>query len=164
MFRHLHDRFDALESRLDLIDRTLVVKDPGSVRSAEAFEGLRKSIIAAVQERNAHIADLAQLDAHITAGASRETIVLLVGDLLRRAGVERIDRIDRTNAEHLQDFEVVEGSGARLEVIEPAYVDHTGRPVRRGRARALEDDRELRAVRVEAPVDAAVTSTDGEGR
>jgi hypothetical protein len=123
MFRSLHERIGELSHKLDLIERVLMVREPGSVKAADAYEGLR---------RQAHLAHLAQLDAAVRRGATTEALRGLLRDLMQQAGLQTIDDPAQRDA-----FEVVEGKGDQLEVLEPAHVDGgTGRLVRQGRARA----------------------------
>jgi hypothetical protein len=121
-----------LSHKLDLIERDLLLRDPGSAKAADAYEGLRKQVVAAVSERQAHLAHLAHLDAALHRGESAEELQLLVGEFLQQAGLLRID-----DPRHPEAYEVVDGDGENLVVLAPAYVDATtARLVRQGRARA----------------------------
>lgn len=123
---------DGVSHKLDLIERDLLLRDPGSAKAAEAYDGLRRQVVAAFSERQAHLAQLAQLDVAVRRGESGESLALLLQDLMRQAGLLRIN--DGANASY---YEVVQGKGDHLVVLEPAYVDDsTKRVVRQGRARA----------------------------
>jgi hypothetical protein len=121
-----------IEEQLELIKTILTLRDPGSPKAAEAYDGLRKAITAATSDRLAHLVHLAQIDAALRRREDPKALALLLRDLMSQAGVDVVD--DPTDRE-LYD---VEGSAdaAVLQVLEPAYVDTaTGRLVRHGRAR-----------------------------
>lgn len=132
--RRLDLRLAALEGQLERIEGMLLLKDPGAARAAEAYDGLRRQMLVAANERTAHLAHLAQLDAALRAGESTGSLALLVADLLAQAGLVRHHDTATEDA-----FDVGSGpDGGPLEVLEPAYVDgHTGRVVRQGRARRV---------------------------
>lgn len=120
-----------LEHKLDLIYTALVVRDPGTSMAAEAFEGLRKQVIAGATARNAHVAQLAEFDVALRRGASAGDLLKLTAQWLDQAGVVRID--DPT---HREAFESTVAPGAPVEVDIPAYVNTvTGQIVRQGRLR-----------------------------
>jgi len=132
MLRETRERLDKLSHQLELIETVLIVREPGSVKSADAYEGLRRQVVAAVGERQSHLAHLAQLDVALERGESVESLRLLIKDLLNQANLVRVSDPGVADA-----FEVVSGSGDHLVVLEPAYVDgSTGRIVRQGRAKA----------------------------
>lgn len=132
MFRRLYEQLSGLSHKLDLIERVLMVREPGSVKAAEAYEGLRRQVVAAVDQRQTHLAHLAQFDVALQRGESAEDLSRLVGDFFQQAGLLRVDDPMHTDA-----YEVVGGKGDHLVVLAPAYVDaSTGRLVRQGRARA----------------------------
>ena len=125
---------DQLDRRAEKMEVILMVREPASGAAAEAYEGLRKQVVASVTERMAHLAQLVQLDSALTAGADAESVGKLVRGFVEQASLERV-----TNPKHAERdllFEVVEDLGGRLEVLEPAYVDAvTGRVIRRGSIR-----------------------------
>jgi hypothetical protein len=85
-------------------------------------------------ERMAHLQQLVQLDAALTAGADADVIGKLVRGFADQASLGRV-----TDAEHPERdmlFELVDDLGGRPEVLEPAYIDMiTGRVIRRGSMR-----------------------------
>lgn len=120
-----------LEHKLDLIYTALVVRDPGTSMAAEAFEGLRKQVIAGATARNAHVAQLAEFDVALRRGASADDLLKLTAQWLDQAGIVRAD--DPT---HREAFESTVAPGVPVEVDIPAYVNIvTGQIVRQGRLR-----------------------------
>lgn len=120
------DRLRAVERVLDKIDRSIerieivtVVREPNTSLSADAYNGLRKQIIAAVGERNAHIHQLAQFDSALRAGSSPQELSTLVRQWLAQASVEILEDLGVEGA-----FDLVgppDATGRRI--IRPAYVD-----------------------------------------
>jgi len=127
-------QIDQLDRRTEKMEVILMVREPTTSVAAEAYEGLRKQVVTAVTERMAHLAQLVQLDAALTAGADADSVGKLVRGWVEQASLERV-----VDAEHPQRdllFEMVEDLGGRPEVLEPAYVDAvTGRVIRRGSIR-----------------------------
>lgn len=136
-----------LEHKLELIYTALVVRDPGTARSAEAFEGLRKQVIAGATARHAHVAQLAEFDVALRRGANVHDLLNLTSQWLGQAGIERVDDPTRREA-----FESTLPPEVPVEVEIAAYVNTvTGQLVRPGRLR----ERELPAAessREEVPV------------
>lgn len=153
--RALEERMHALEQLLDKIDRSVerieivtVVREPGTTMAADAYEGLRKQVVAAAGERMAHLAQLAHFDAAVRSGATPNELAQLVKEWMTNASLMHVG-----DPRHDGSFEVV-GDGDAARVLRPAYVDGvTGRVVRSGvieRYRAGELD-ELPGARPEAP-------------
>lgn len=123
-----------LEHQLDLIYTALIVRDPGTAKSAEAYEGLRKQVIASATARHAHAAQLAEFDVALRRGASTEDLLKLTSQWLDQSGVARID-----DATHREAFETTVAPGVPVEVEIPAYfITATGQLVRQGRLRERE--------------------------
>ena len=61
---------EAIDQKTDLIKTVLMVKDSEGVRAAEAYEGLRKTVIDAREARRLHEVHLARMDAAIQRGAN----------------------------------------------------------------------------------------------
>lgn len=113
---HLLDKIDRSVERIEIVT---VVREPNTSLSADAYNGLRKQIIAAVGERNAHIHQLAQFDSALRAGSTPDELSALVGQWLSQASVETLEDLDVEGA-----FDLVgpaDATGRR--VIRPAYVD-----------------------------------------
>lgn len=132
----LSTRVDTIEQLLDRLDRSLekielvtIVREPNTGMSAEAYDGLRKQVIAAVNERMAHLQQLAQFDAAIQSGASGDELDALVREWRGQSQLDVIEDIELTDA-----FELVgPESAVGRQLVRPAYVDGvTGRVVRAG--------------------------------
>lgn len=124
-------RTKELEHKLDLIYTALVVRDPGTSMAAEAFEGLRKQVIAGATARHAHVAQLAEFDVALRRGASADDLMKLTSQWLDQAGVVRVDDPAQRDA-----FESTVRPGVPVEVDIPAYLNTvTGQLVRQGRLR-----------------------------
>lgn len=125
-----------MERQLDLIHTALVVRDPGTSISADAYEGLRKQVIAAATARQAHVAQLAEFDVAIHRGASAEDLRALVSQWLDQAGVARVEDAAVRGA-----FDSSVPPGLDADVETPAYINTvTGQLVRQGRLRARASD------------------------
>lgn len=143
-WRELRETLARISSQLDQLDRRtekmeliLMVREPSSAVAAEAYDGLRKQVVNAVTDRNAHLAQLAQLDSALGAGAGAESVARLVSGWVEQASLVRVFDPERHQPDLL--FEMVEDLGGRFEVLEPGYVDAvTGRVIRRGRSRRAE--------------------------
>lgn len=108
----------AIESLLERIDAAIVVRDLGNARSAEAFDGLRKSILMATKSRRTHISHLVSLDESIRNGGSLDLVKARLAEYLNELGIERL-----TDLRHLECFDVVGDSEGEIEVLEPAVVE-----------------------------------------
>lgn len=104
-----------------------MVREPATMQTAEAYEGLRKQVIASAAERNAHLAQLARLDAEANRGASAESMQLLLRDLLNEAGLHRLESVDGSSSGLFDD---VGGEGDAWRVVEPAYYEDMSGQVR----------------------------------
>ena len=136
-----------MERQLDLIYTALVVRDPGTSVAAEAYEGLRKQVVAGATARQAHVAQLAEFDVALRRGASTADLLALSAQWLDQAGVERIE--DPTVRDAF-DSSVPPGVTAEVEI--PAYVNTTTRQlVRQGRLRGREVDADEAPAIEEAP-------------
>jgi hypothetical protein len=131
---------DDLDRKVDRIEVALLVRDPGTALSADAYDGLRKQIIAAASDRVAHLAQLAQLDAIVRTIGDGEVSQFgpLVQEWMAQANLVAVSSPEP----QVNLFEIVGGSGPELDVIAPAYVDATTRRViRQGRARRVQPDK-----------------------
>jgi hypothetical protein len=151
-WRALQEVVDRISGQLDQLDRRvekmeviIMVREPSTGVAAEAYDGLRKQVVAAVTERTAHLKQLAQIDAALTAGADADMIGKMVRGFADQANLGRVT--DPGHPERDLLFELVEDLGGRPEVLEPAYVDvNNGRVIRRGSMR-----RTVSAARHSAP-------------
>lgn len=146
MFGRSREEIDQLivrmERQLDLIHTALVVRDPGTSVSVDAYEGLRKQVIAAATARQAHVAQLAEFDVALHRGASAEDLRALVSQWLDQAGVARVE-----DAALREAFDSAVATDVDADVEVPAYINTvTGQLVRQGRLRARPlDAREIQA-------------------
>lgn len=130
--QRIYDLQDQMHERLSEINIALIVREPGTARAAEAYEGLRKSVATAARERRQHLAQLVEFVDAIDRGATMETLRQRCEQWCVEAGLER--RSDKVP----EWFSVVEGEGPVLEVVEPAWIDATsGQLVKQGTARRL---------------------------
>jgi hypothetical protein len=134
--RDLDERLKAIETQLEKLDHSIdrielvtVVREPNTGMSADAYNGLRKQVIAAVNERVAHLGQLAQFDAAMRTGASGEELTALSREWLEQSGLERVD--DMAVAEAFEMVGPEDATGQRL--LRPAYIDTaSGRVIRGG--------------------------------
>lgn len=121
---------------LNRIEAALVVRDPGSKVSADAYDGLRKMLLQSSKNRRIHVSHLLSLSDSLNRDASLDQIRDRVGDFLAELGVSYW--ADTSVAEL---FDVTDGEGTQLECVEPAVVEklEDGRivEVRRGTARRV---------------------------
>jgi hypothetical protein len=134
----LSRRLEQLEHQAELIKTVLIVKEPASIVAAEAFEGLRKQIIASNGERRAHLHQLVMMAVAVSRASSLDDVRAQVGEWLAQAGVVAIDSMP-PNVRPSDLFEALEGTLDDAEAIaveEPAYFDSQNKTlVRMGRAR-----------------------------
>ncbi len=107
-----------IESLLQRLDAAVVVRDLGSTRAADAYEGLRKQIVQSGKSHRTHTAHLLSLADSLERGADMELIRDRVSDFMEELGLKRI--YDTGDSEL---FELKEGEGSGLECIEPAIVE-----------------------------------------
>lgn len=138
----ISDRLQRVEQLLDKVERSVdrielvtVIREPNTGIAADAYNGLRKQIIAAVGERTSHLTQLAQLDAALRAGATTDDLASLAREWLAQASMTVVEDV----AQAPDAFELVgDGDGADAVARRPAYMDNaTGRTVRMGVAERL---------------------------
>ena len=128
--RETEQLLTTMERQIDRIHTALIVRDPGTTLSADAYEGLRKQVIASASSRLQHVAQLAEFDVALRRGASAEDLAALIDQWLGQAGIERVEDPS------VQGAWETDAIGHAAEVEIPAYVDGvTGRLVRQGRLR-----------------------------
>jgi len=128
-----------MERQLDLVHTALVVRDPGTSVSADAYEGLRKQVVASATARQAHVAQLAEFDVALARGASAEDLRAMVTQWLEQAGVARVEDPGRREA-----FDSSLPPGVDADVETPAYINTaTGQLVRQGRLRTRTTSRHV---------------------
>lgn len=134
LMRESKERMDQLERHSEKMELILMVREPGSAAAAEAYDGLRKQIIAGVTDRLAHLTQLVQFDAALRNEASPEILSSMVNGWIDASGLLVV--FDPPHEQRELLFEVVEDLKGEPEVLEPAYVDvQSSRVIRRGRIR-----------------------------
>jgi len=113
-------QLNRIEMLLERLDAAIVVRDLGTARSAEAFEGLRKSILIAAKSRRNHISHLVALDESIRSGGSLDLIKARVAEYLNELGIERL-----SDPEHLECFDVQGDLVGDIEILEPAIIERS---------------------------------------
>lgn len=107
-----------IENLLQRLDAAVVVRDPGSARAAEMYEGLRKQIIQSGKNHRMHLSHLIALQDSIERGADIDLIRDRVNDYLNELGIQKT-----SDTTHIDSFEVIEGEGSNFECIEPAIIE-----------------------------------------
>lgn len=127
------DRLDEVHDLLQRIDTALIVRDPGTARSADAYEGLRRQVVASAGDRRKHIVQLTELAEALRRGDDPESLRSRAEEWLLQANVVTVGDVSIVEA-----FEFTgEGDGA-AKLLTPAYVDGaTGSLIRRGLAERL---------------------------
>lgn len=120
---------------LNRIETALVVRDPGNARSAEAYDGLRKQVIAGANERRRMLVMLTQLNSALEAGTPPADVHSLVREWMDQAGLRPV-----TEPVTVELFDI-SGAGSSLKVVSPAWVDvNSQMVVTRGTAEGREPD------------------------
>lgn len=135
----IKSRLENIELLLHRIDTAIVIRDPGSSRSAEVFEGLRRQILQSSKNRRAHTAHLVSLAQSVRRGGSTELLSDRIDDFLKELGLEFTSDTSLSEA-----FEIEGGEGNRLECIEPAVIeileDGQAVVISQGTARRIRDE------------------------
>jgi hypothetical protein len=118
MARFDRERIVQIQALLERIDAALIVRDPGTARSADAFDGLRKQINYAAKTRRTHVSHLLALDESIRTGGNLDLVAARLTEYLRELGVERLFDVSRVEA-----FDIVGDPTGDVEVLEPAIVE-----------------------------------------
>lgn len=133
MSRRSDQKLDALVEMVTRIESALVVRDPGNARSAEAYEGLRRTIVATGSDRRRHLAHLVAFAEALDGGVPPEDIRRMVDQWCQEEGLARSSDVDRPEL-----YRLVGSDDGDLVVVEQAWVDTRveGRPalVRQGQA------------------------------
>jgi hypothetical protein len=155
----LNQLVDDMDRKVDRIELVTVVREPNTQVAADAYNGLRRQVIAATGERTAHLHQLAQFSEAVAAGAGPEDLRALVVEWLGQASMATLD-----DPEVAEAFELVgppEATGRR--VLRPAYVDTlTARVVRQGVVERFETQETVAPQADEEPAE-PITTPGGEG-
>lgn len=114
------------DHRLDILELYLTVRDPGTAKAAEAYDGLRKLLIAANKGTQIHLAHLASLHKVAHSADSLAPIQSKVNEFMSQVGLVTVDDPGQVDL-----YQITGGKGTRLVVDAPAYLAHggDGRPV-----------------------------------
>jgi hypothetical protein len=125
----LAESVSRIERSIERIEVATIVRDPTSPLSADAYEGLRRQVVAAAGERAAHLHQLARFAQAVT-NAEPGQLTGLVSEWMGQANLVRVE--DPHDDRH---FDILGGEGDLLRTVRPAYVDATtGRTVITGQA------------------------------
>jgi hypothetical protein len=129
------DRLRELEHAAELIKTVLIVKEPNTVRASEAYDGLRKQVIASASERRAHVVQLVTMAVAVRRATTVEDLHPQLAEWLQQSNVQTVWQVP-PGERPANLFDIEEEVGERaMEVLEPAYIDlQTGTLVRLGRA------------------------------
>ncbi len=131
----LEEAVEGIQHSLDRVQLMFLMKDPSVPAGADAYEGLRRSLILAREDRMARLVDLARIDASLHRADGAGDVAAIVDELLVAAGVERVDH-PTSGTDGLFDVFGEAGPGTREVVLEAAYVHaESGAVVRTGRVR-----------------------------
>jgi len=134
--QELAAKLDEIHRLVDRIELATLVRDPGSTLSADAYDGLRKQVVAASGERLAHLNQLAQMHAALSSapGDGNTDLLRVVEEWMGQSGVGVFSDTSQEDA-----FEILGGRGDHLQVITPAYIDtQTHRLLKQGRAQRVD--------------------------
>jgi hypothetical protein len=145
-WRELEERLARMEKAVDDIGRSMdkievatIVREPSSALSIEAYDGLRKQVVAGANERLAHLVQIAQFS-EATRGVPE--LSRLVQEWAEQAGLLRLIEFDE------RYFDVLGGAGDAIQCLRAAYVDTvTGRPIMMGQAERVPAQRPPSAAR-----------------
>jgi hypothetical protein len=105
------------DHRLDLIELYLTVRDPGTAKSADAYDGLRRLLINANKGTQVHLAHLASLHKAANSADSLEPIRSKLDEFMTQMGVITVDDPSRPDL-----YQVTGGKGSELVIDAPAYL------------------------------------------
>jgi hypothetical protein len=111
-------QLDDLQASLHRIEGALVVRDPGTARSVEAYDGLRKQVAAAMRHRRQHLVQIVLMADALDRGIDADGMRAMIDDWSSQAGLRRW-----TEPSPLHFFEVLGGEAETYEVVAPAWVD-----------------------------------------
>ena len=160
MGRFINERLVQIQALLERVDTALIVRDPGSSRSAEAFDGLRRQIAYAAKARRSHVSHLLALDDSIRTGGNVDLIAARLKEYLGELGIERIYDTSLSEA-----FDIAGDRSGEIEVIEPAVIEReedgrvtvlrVGKALRTAQPEPKPEPEFVEVVGQEAPVETA---------
>lgn len=114
-------RLDDIAETLTRIEAALPTTSPANGPSAEAYEGLRRAIIATGRDRRRHLAHLVAMAEAIERGTSTADLAVLVEHWCREEGLEKSSDPSRPEL-----FQITSEEGDIMKVLSPAWVDTSG--------------------------------------
>ena len=134
--RQLSEQVSDLKELLSWLVAAMVVTDQPTAAAANAYEGLRSSVIQASRDRNRLLVTLAGLDYALELGQDVATIQSKVSEEMERSG---LTKTTATSDPDFYDFDNDRPPYFEIEVTKPAYIDReSGALVRPGTARWIE--------------------------
>ena len=132
--RRTEEEMTAIAKIVGEIHTALVVRDPGTRLSAEAYDGLRKTVIAGATQQRAHLVQLVELSTALDRGADATQLTSMVDEWLIQAGLAQV-----TDARRPDLYEVLGGAGDSLHILSAAWVDsQNGALIKRGTAERVQ--------------------------
>lgn len=119
-WRRRREQLDDIQELLLRIDAALVVRDPGTARSVDAYDGLRKQIIAAAGERRRMLVLLSEFSEALRLGQGTGVLQSKTDEWMLQANLVRLSEVASEDA-----FEIVGATDGSVVVSVPAYVDGT---------------------------------------
>lgn len=116
--RKVREQLREVEHKLDILEVYFTIRDPGTARSAEAFDGLRKTLINANRTAQVHRGHLIELDRLTSTTDDIGLVRVKVSELMQQMGIDRF-----TSPDSPDNYEITGGTGGVLQVDRPAYVD-----------------------------------------
>jgi|GEM_PF-6714604 len=148
--REIEQVLGDLRLSVERIDASLVVRDPGNVRSADAYDGLRKQIAVSAGDRRRLLVLLTELGEAIRRKEDHQSLQSRFEEWSSQSGISVLSEFD---SEH---FDYLETDTTEVEISQPAYVEfESGRTIRRGVAsgpRIIQSIDEVKSSEIESDV------------
>lgn len=132
----LREQLSELQAHLTRIEEAIlpiVMGSPHNTVAAEAYNGLRQLVARSAKERDAHLAQLAQMDVVLAFSANPIELRRLVDEWMNTAGLERVSASHENFQSHFEG-PPAPGISEEPRPVQPAYIERdTRRIVRMGR-------------------------------
>lgn len=126
----LRDQLQEVIHRLEILETYLTVRDPGTAKSADAYDGLRKMLIQIHRGGQAQLGALTDLDRVLTISDDVDVARIKSAQALEQLGVHRVNSVEQPDL-----YEITNNDDGPLRVDTPAYVDIVnGHVIMRGMA------------------------------
>lgn len=117
LFKRIREDVTQMKDMVHSINTALIVREPGTARSSEAYDGLRRQVAAATTERRNHLLELVRMLEALNSHMSRDQLRALVGDWVEQAGLRRWD-----DASVTEFFDHIGDGDGPVEVVNSAWV------------------------------------------